>query len=33
MVRVPAEQNIVMAGHSTHPSGMVIDLLISVILY
>jgi hypothetical protein len=23
----------VMAGHSTHPSGMVIDLLISVILY
>ena len=33
MARLRAEQHIVMTGHSTRPSGMVIDLLISLILY
>ena len=33
MVRVRAEQHIVMTGHSARPTGLVIDLLISVILY
>jgi hypothetical protein len=33
MARVQAEQHIVITGHSTRPSGIVMDLLVSVILY